>query len=158
MQACGLAWSLLLIFRVGQNHIYIYGIYIRYIYGIYIRYIYGIYIRCTYGILGLKITKFTVYIHVYIRFWPTLLIFIVSKPTTHHLTMRIEQIGKPPRTQLSSLQSAHSLQCLKMRLEQIGKPPRTQLSSMQSAHSLQCHAYYLSLAYFHAYFLSLFHA
>jgi hypothetical protein len=31
-----------------------------------------IYIRCTYGIFGLKITKYTVYIYVYIRFWPTL--------------------------------------------------------------------------------------
>ena len=31
-----------------------------------------IYIRCTYGIFGLKITKYTVYMYVYIRFWPTL--------------------------------------------------------------------------------------
>ena len=31
-----------------------------------------IYIRCTYGIFGLEITKYTVYIYVYIRFWPTL--------------------------------------------------------------------------------------
>ena len=31
-----------------------------------------IYIRCTYGIFGLKITKYPVYIYVYIRFWPTL--------------------------------------------------------------------------------------
>ena len=31
-----------------------------------------IYIRRTYGIFGLKITKYTVYIYVYIRFWPTL--------------------------------------------------------------------------------------
>ena len=31
-----------------------------------------IYIRCTYGIVGLEITKCTVYIHVYIRFWPAL--------------------------------------------------------------------------------------
>jgi len=33
-----------------------------------------IYIRCTYGIFGLEITKYTVYIYVYIRFWPTLII------------------------------------------------------------------------------------
>jgi len=31
-----------------------------------------IYIRCTYGIFGLEITKYTVYIYTYIRFWPTL--------------------------------------------------------------------------------------
>jgi len=31
-----------------------------------------IYIRCTYGIFGLEITKYTVYIYVCIRFWPTL--------------------------------------------------------------------------------------
>jgi hypothetical protein len=31
-----------------------------------------IYIRCTYGIFGLDITKYMVYIYVYIRFWPTL--------------------------------------------------------------------------------------
>ena len=31
-----------------------------------------IYIRCTFGIFGLNITKYTVYIYVYIRFWPTL--------------------------------------------------------------------------------------
>jgi len=31
-----------------------------------------IYIRFTYGIFGLEITKYTVYIYVYIRFWPTL--------------------------------------------------------------------------------------
>ena len=40
--------------RVGQNHIYIY-----------------IYIRCTYGVFGLEISKYTVCIYVYIRFWPT---------------------------------------------------------------------------------------
>ena len=50
MQACGLAWSLLLIFRVGQNHIYIYGIYIRYIYTVYIRYLYTVYIRYIYTV------------------------------------------------------------------------------------------------------------
>jgi len=33
-----------------------------------------IYTRCTYGIFGLEITKYTVYIYVYIRFWPTLLL------------------------------------------------------------------------------------
>ena len=33
-----------------------------------------IYIWCTYGIFGLEITKYTVYIYVYIRFWPTLII------------------------------------------------------------------------------------
>ena len=31
-----------------------------------------IYIRCTYGFFGLDITKYTVYINVYIRFWQTL--------------------------------------------------------------------------------------
>jgi hypothetical protein len=31
-----------------------------------------IYIRFTYGIFGLEITKYTVYLYVYIRFWPTL--------------------------------------------------------------------------------------
>ena len=31
-----------------------------------------IYIRCTYGFFGLDITKYTVSIYVYIRFWPTL--------------------------------------------------------------------------------------
>ena len=31
-----------------------------------------IYMRCTYGIFGLEITKYTVYIYVYIRFWPIL--------------------------------------------------------------------------------------
>jgi hypothetical protein len=40
--------------------------------GIYIGLARTIYIRCTYGIFGLKITKYTVYIYVYIRFWPTL--------------------------------------------------------------------------------------
>ena len=35
-----------------------------------------IYIRFTYGIFGLEITKYTVYIYVYIRFWPTLQIAI----------------------------------------------------------------------------------
>jgi len=34
-----------------------------------------IYIRCTYGIFGLEITKYTEYIYVYIRFWPTLQIY-----------------------------------------------------------------------------------
>jgi hypothetical protein len=31
-----------------------------------------IYIRCMYGIFGLEFTKYTVYVYVYIRFWPTL--------------------------------------------------------------------------------------
>ena len=52
-EPAALSVAQLLISRVGQNHIYI---------------------RCTYGIFGLEITKYTVYIHVYIRFWPTLLI------------------------------------------------------------------------------------
>jgi len=34
-----------------------------------------IYIRCTYGIFGLEITKYTVYIYEYTRFWPTLVIY-----------------------------------------------------------------------------------
>jgi len=41
-------------------------------YCIYIGLAKTIYIRCTYGIFGLEITKYTVYIYVYIRFWPTL--------------------------------------------------------------------------------------
>jgi hypothetical protein len=52
-------------FRVGHNHKYI-GL------------ARTIYIRCTYGIFGLEITKYTVYIYVYIRFWPTLLIYGVN--------------------------------------------------------------------------------
>jgi len=35
-----------------------------------------IYIRCTYGIFGREIIKYTVYIYVYKRFWPTLVTFI----------------------------------------------------------------------------------
>ena len=45
-----------------------------------------IYIRCTYGIFGLEITKYTVYIYVYIRFWPTLalcLLGFVLHPLAH---------------------------------------------------------------------------
>ena len=47
--------SLTQMYRVGQNHIYIY-IYIRYIY----------------GILGREIIKYTVIYGVYKRSWPTL--------------------------------------------------------------------------------------
>ena len=32
-----------------------------------------IYIRCMYGIFCREITKYTVYVYVCIRFWPTLL-------------------------------------------------------------------------------------
>ena len=35
-----------------------------------------IYIRCTYGIFGLEIIKYMVYKCVYIRFWPTLVIWL----------------------------------------------------------------------------------
>jgi len=42
-----------------------------------------IYIRRTYGIFGLKITKYTVYVYVYIRFWPTLDILSKSPASTH---------------------------------------------------------------------------
>ena len=48
------------IYRVGQNHI----------------------LRRTYGIFGLKITKCTVYIYVYIQFWPTLYIYGLANPIT----------------------------------------------------------------------------
>ena len=45
-----------------------------------------IYIRCTYGIFGLEITKYTVYIYVYIyiRFWPNLILCaqFLREPTT----------------------------------------------------------------------------
>ena len=37
-----------------------------------------IYIRCTYGIFGLEITKYTVHIYVYIRFWPTLCVCVYA--------------------------------------------------------------------------------
>jgi len=42
-----------------------------------------IYIRCTYGIFGLEITKYTVYIYTYIRFWPTLVMCIQACPHIH---------------------------------------------------------------------------
>ena len=35
------------------------------------------YIRYIYGIFNLKITKYTAYMYVYIRFWPTLCIYAV---------------------------------------------------------------------------------
>ena len=83
-----------LIYRVGQNHIYIYiylyihGVrtvflagespnirsYTVYMYGSYIGLARTIYIRCTNGIFGRGITKYTVIYSVYVRFWPTLLI------------------------------------------------------------------------------------
>ena len=44
-----------------------------------------IYMRCTYGIFGLEITKYTVYIYVYIRFWLTLVIY-----STKHLMIYIK--------------------------------------------------------------------
>jgi hypothetical protein len=43
-----------------------------------------IYIRFTYGIFGLEITKYTVYLYVYIRFWPTL--------KKRRVVMAVEQI------------------------------------------------------------------
>ena len=42
-----------------------------------------IYIRCTYGILGLEITKNTVYICGYIRFWPALCMWHCRVRSTH---------------------------------------------------------------------------
>jgi hypothetical protein len=36
-----------------------------------------IYIRCIYGIFGRKITEYTVYIYVHIRFWPTLRVCVI---------------------------------------------------------------------------------
>jgi len=69
-----------------------------------------IYIRCTYGIFGLEITKYTVYIYVYIRFWPTLHTRIhaythtyihayTHTPTHAHIHTRIfSQGGSCPHT------------------------------------------------------------
>ena len=42
-----------------------------------------IYVRCTYGIFGLGITKYTVYIYVYIRFWLTLYVTHLVVPVKH---------------------------------------------------------------------------
>jgi hypothetical protein len=50
-----LAIACMLICRVGQNHKYL---------------------RCIYGIIGRLFTKYTVIYGVYIRFWPTLLIWL----------------------------------------------------------------------------------
>jgi len=40
-----------------------------------------IYIRCVYGVFGREITIYTVIYGVYIRFWPTLLIYGVMPPS-----------------------------------------------------------------------------
>jgi len=58
------AMQALILCRVGQNHIHIYGVYI--IYTVYIPYIY---IRCVYDIFGRKITINTVIYAVYIRIY-----------------------------------------------------------------------------------------
>ena len=42
------------------------------------------YVQRTYGIFGLKITKYTVYIYVYIRFWPPLHIHITQHVHTRN--------------------------------------------------------------------------
>ena len=49
-----------------------------------------IYIRCTYGIFGLEITKYEVYIYVYIRFWPTL----IAKLAAESLMMAAQAFPK----------------------------------------------------------------
>jgi len=46
-----------LVYRVGQNHMY------------------TVCIRCVYGVFGREFTIYTVIYGVYLRFWPTLLVY-----------------------------------------------------------------------------------
>ena len=70
-QMVSLRWSILVELVRSICYLYIQGWPEPYIY---------IYIRCTYGIFGLEITKYTVYIYVYIQFWPTLRYFWQGNP------------------------------------------------------------------------------
>ena len=52
-----------------------------------------IYIRCMYGIFGRKFTKYTVIYGVYIRSWPTLVMFLVLARTTYAYVVRTEYLA-----------------------------------------------------------------
>jgi len=97
-----------------------------------------IYIRCPYGIFGLEITKYTVYIYVYIRFWPTLYIAHAHARTCAHAQQRHARADVHTHMHTQAVQCVHKINLLSVSTHTTHVHTRMHIQAYTHTHA---HAY-----------------